>query len=404
MKMGFTHIKENVKVTLGPILVMLALVMFISKYSTPLALFGIFAAVSMPAVWKYQLKGALYAAVILLLSFVMIYSLHESSYSIVWILVWCAALCTGLSITALCSQEYYRAKLLFQEEQHKRTTQLEQGYHATQKHLEEELHRRLGHVSSLEQDLAQRDHEIYSLKQLVIASKEEADKYFMQCEHLNDEVLKLHKTASRVEEINYLKREIEEKNKILLKQLNEARVERYQYQLLAAEPLQEKPVENEQEHTLNHHKELTELEKERATVKKSYEEHLRDYQALSDKLQTFFALDELAYYTHRDLSWGNSYTDLKRAFQEKSKLLQELRVEIFKIEGTIVQLKKELKISVEEEFSPGSYLAVADQECLRLEEENAILLQLLSQTLPLLEQRSEKREVKEPLEFHNQFE
>lgn len=401
------HIREYLKITLGPVLVMMALIVFLYQHSLPLAFLGALAAISIPFVWRFQLRAAVYTSITLFLAFLGIYSLHESSYLILWIFFWCLALASGLVVTALCSREYHVDKLALQERDQERVIQLEQGYQTTQKQLEGEIGSYIEQVTLLKETAMSRDQEISAFKQLVIASKEEADKYFMQCEHLNNEVMKLHRKSSVIEELEYVSRQIESKNKQLLKLLNEARVERYQYQILAQAPASQS-TSKKQEMTdakeLHLRQELAELERERTSVKKLYEEHLRDYQALSDKLQTFFTLDELAYYTHRELSFENSYADLKEAFQEKGKILQEVRVEIFKIEGAILQMKKELTIPVEESLSPGSYLAVADQECLRLEEENTILLQFVSQVLPLLEKRLEKEELKQPLESQHHFE
>lgn len=393
--------KEHIKMTLGPMLLLMALVTFLSKYSFPMALLGVIAAVSMPVVWRFQLKGALYGAGSILVAFATIYALHEPPYVVFWIFVWCLTLVAALIVMALCSQEYHTDQLVHQQEYQQKLDSL-QKEHQSKHHLlsleKEEVSRR---ASSLEETLRKKEEHLASLKQLVIAAKEEADKYFMQCEHLNQEVLTLHRQLGFMEELSLRHATLETSHKTLLNELNTLRVNSYQYELLAfskkIEQVAEAPLE--QEDVLQ---QLEQLERERAMVKKSYEMHLRDYQAIVDKLQTLCTLDELAYYTHRELSFEESYKDLKALFQEKGKTLQELRVEIFKTEGAMLQLKKTLKSPIDE-TSPGSYLMVADQECLRLEEENSILLELISHALPLLEKRVE-RSSKESLESHSHHE
>jgi hypothetical protein len=99
----------------------------------------------------------------------------------------------------------------------------------------------------------------------------------------------------------------------------------------------------------------------------------------------------LAYVSQEQDCLDATYDQLKEAFEVKARELQNSRIEIFKIEGAILQVKKVLKtISQDAEFSPGSYLAIADQECLRLEEENSMLLELIMQILPASVQQSER--------------
>lgn len=402
-----TLMRDEMKITLGPLLLMLALVMFLSKYSLPMAVLGAMAAGSVPLVWRFQLKAAIGTVALLLLSFLTVYTFYESSYLVLWIFFWCLTLAAGLVVTALCAREYYAEKRHAQLQEQEQRLQLEKRYQKTEQQMQTEIEGYVQQADTLERTLKQKEHEVDSFKRLVMASKEEADKYFMQCEHLSQEVSKLYEQVSAKEALAFENRQLEERSQDLLKQLNELRVLSYQYEMLAFASKVEMPAAKEQLEKIRneqHRQELLHLEEERNVAKKCYEEHLREYQALADKLQTFFTLDEIAYYTQRESSLENAYAEFKIAFEAKGKMLQEVRMDIFKIEGAIVQLKKHFDIPIEESISPDSYLAVADQECLRLEEENAILLQLMSQTLPLLEQRLDRYKTTEPLESHNHFE
>lgn len=393
--------RRYVWMTLGPILMMMTVAMFLSKHSLSLAFISILACFSLPFIWKFQLKAALYSIGALFVSFLLIYSLHTSTYLLLWTFFWCLALSASLVVTALCAKEYHIEQALLKEKEEKQFLQIESGYQATQRHLEEQLDHYTKETYSLENSVAGYEKDLASFRQLMSACKEEADKYFMQSEYLSGETLQLQRKIGEFEEGVFKHHQVEMRNKELLKKLNEARVDAYQQKILAMgvfSSLPAKEVDDSQKSS----QELEELEKERVEIKKLYQQHLRDYQALSDKLQTFFTLDELSYYRVSNDAFEKTYQELRVLFQEKGAILQELRIEIFKIEGSILQVKKTLKISVEEGTSPGSYLAVADQECLRLEEENALLLRLLSQTLPLLEKRRELS--KEELGSHSHFE
>lgn len=399
--------KRYIWMTLGPILMMMTVGMFLSKHSMPLALLSMMTCLSLPFIWKFQLKAALYSIGALFVSFLLIYSFHSSTYLLLWVFFWCLALSASLVVSALCAKEYHIEQGFLKEKEEKQFLQIETGYQATQRHLEEQLDHYINQTKSLEKSVEHYEQEIVSFKKLMIACKEEADKYFMQSELLNEESLHLQRRIGGFEEEAFKHQELEIKNKELLKKLNEARVEAYQQQILAMSvspllPIAEESLTAYEQEELS--RELEELEKERIELKKLYQQHFRDYQALSDKLQTFFTLDELSYYKSSDDAFEKTYQDMRELFQEKGSILQEMRMEIFKMEGSVLQVKKALKISAEEGTSPGSYLAVADQECLRLEEENSLLLQLLSQTLPLLEKKKEVSSFKEPLESHSHFE
>jgi len=388
--------KDYIKITLGPMCLMLALVAFLSQHSSPMALLGCIAVFSLPVIWRLQLKGSLYIAGLLLSSFAMLYAFHESSYYILWVFFWCLALVAALVLTALCSQQYHSDHLSQEKVRQEHLAKTSEEHRQKEQLLLQEKEETAGRAQELEEKLLKKEEHLASLKQLAIAAKEEADKYFMQCEHLNQEILTLCRQAGALEEMSCKYEQLEESHKNLLKQLNTTRVNSYQYELLAFAPQEKLIAEPEQEDV---DREVEQLERERASVKSSYEKHLRDYQAIVDKLQTLLTLDELAYYTGRERSFEESYKDLKAMFQEKGKVLQELRVEIFKIEGSILQLKQTRK---NVGHFPGSYLTIADQECLRLEEENAILLEIISSALPLLEKKIERPT--EPLKSHSHHE
>lgn len=190
-----------------------------------------------------------------------------------------------------------------------------------------------------------------------------------------------------------------ETNKQLLRKLNNTRVDALQQKLLAAD--YQAQLKSKKEELTAHSQdvlseELSNLTKERAEMKASYQQSLREYQALSQKIEDFYSIDS----TYSD---GSRY-QIASAFEEKGKLLQEMRLDILKVEETILHLKKELKITESEGLTPGSYLAIADQECLRLEEENTLLLKLLTQLFPKQPETGDiEKEVMAELESQNQF-
>ncbi len=375
---------------LGPCLMVLTLGVFLSKYSWPMALLSITACMSLPLVWKLKLKGAFYSIVLILIAFLWMYSFSQLTYSMLWMFCFCLSLGMSLFVAALCFRESQFKTQEHEEQQQKKWDDLQESYVTKQNILEQEMKQVMDHSNVLAQQVVHYEKDQVVFEKLMRACQEEADKYFMRGEMLSATISEMQAELAKFEENAFHEKQYEKKSKELLNKLNEARVECYQYKMMATQKIAEvKTVEDaltayEQE---QHEKKMAALELERSELQKIYQEHFRDYQALAHKMQTVCALS----LSQDQDDFDTTYDQLRETFEIKARELQNARIEIFKIEGAILQVKKVLKIvSQDAEFSPGSYLAIADQECLRLEEENAMLLDLIMQILPVYTQKSER--------------
>ena len=376
---------------LGPCLMALTLSVFLSKYCWPMALLAIIACVSLPLVWKLKLKGACYSICLILIAFLWMYSFSQITYSMFWIFCFCLSLGSSLFVAALCFKESQIEDQECKEQEEKKWIELQESYTVKQSLLEKEIKQVVDQSNLLQQKVIHYEKDQVVFEKLMGACQEEADKYFIRGELLSTNLIEMQAQLAKFEENVFYEKQYEKKNTELLNKLNEARVECYQYKMMATQ----KPAEviapqgtltaYEQE---QYEKKLETLESERFELQRIYQEHFRDHQALSHKMQTVCSL---SYLSQGQEDLDATYDQLKGAFEIKARELQHSRIEIFKIEGAILQVKKVLKVvSQDAEFSPGSYLAIADQECLRLEEENSMLLELVMQILPVSTQKAER--------------
>ncbi|MEI8301512.1 MAG: hypothetical protein WCG10_07905 [Chlamydiota bacterium] len=369
----------------------LTLSVFLSKYCWPMALLAIIACVSLPLVWKLKLKGACYSICLILIAFLWMYSFSQITYSMFWIFCFCLSLGSSLFVAALCFKESQIEDQECKEQEEKKWIELQESYTVKQSLLEKEIKQVVDQSNLLQQKVIHYEKDQVVFEKLMGACQEEADKYFIRGELLSTNLIEMQAQLAKFEENVFYEKQYEKKNTELLNKLNEARVECYQYKMMATQ----KPAEviapqgtltaYEQE---QYEKKLETLESERFELQRIYQEHFRDHQALSHKMQTVCSL---SYLSQGQEDLDATYDQLKGAFEIKARELQHSRIEIFKIEGAILQVKKVLKVvSQDAEFSPGSYLAIADQECLRLEEENSMLLELVMQILPVSTQKAER--------------
>jgi len=374
-------------VWLGPLFLMLALNVFVAKYSWPMASLGFLACLSFPFVWKWPGRGVFYSGGLAALATLWIYVFSSSSYTLSWMLVWGLTLAASLLVASLCGKEAYAQEEQELLERENKWNELQELHTREQGRLTKELEYAGTQLQLLKQKNTKQEEDLAAFEKLITACQEEADKYFARGECLSIELAELQNCLARHEEEAFRERLYAKKNKELLKKLNEARVERYQYKLLAEQGQGEKPPSEEMSAYAQEQlqQKLQQLEGERASLQKAYQGYFREYKGLSQKIQMFFSLG-----TELTEEVEASYHTLRESFEEKGRQLQQMRIEIFKIEGHILQVKKELKLAPHDaEASPGSYLAIADQECLRLEEENTLLLQLLSQQMPLLSKKAD---------------
>ena len=375
--------RQYLFVTLGPFFVLGALIAFLSKWSLSYSMLSLLVVASLPAIWKYKIKGALFSSLFVLATFFGISIFSESSMSFSWLLFLCLSFCVSLVLAGICSKHYHEIERSLEEEREKRAFELKEGYESKEKRLKTELLHIEDEKLLLEESIKKCEAKISSFKDLVIASKEESDKYFMQSEHLSKRMLEMQKETALIEQQKIALQHIGMKNKGLQKRLNEERVHHFQKNLLFENLLKKegttvpKAVSEEVSS-----EELEMLKEERKKLIELYETAFRNYQALKEKLQNYFTMDRLSSFSE-DAAYEKMYEELKETFTSRAKELQAMRSDIFKLEGQLI----EMRASLNSDSSMNGYLVIADQECLRLEEENALFLDLFVNTLSLLEEK-----------------
>ena len=101
-------------------------------------------------------------------------------------------------------------------------------------------------------------------------------------------------------------------------------------------------------------------------------------------------MDRLSSFSEETV-YEKMYEELKESFTNLAKELQAMRSDIFKLEGQLAEMKAVLN----SDSPTNGYLVIADQECLRLEEENALFLELFVNTLSLLEEKKASKVLSE---------
>jgi uncharacterized lipoprotein YehR (DUF1307 family) len=383
----------------GPFLLMIGILFYRPQALLMESFLPFVAALGYLFSWKYSVKGAFYSFGLVFFSLIFLWFLEPEQMKWSYQLLAAFTFLSSFFVVGFSSKNFKEHQQEKAQSTEKKLYKMQESYQINQKHLENHIEQVEYKNKNLEKCLKQQEKEMISFRDLLVASKEEGEKYFVQLESQLSEIKilkeKITIEESKEQELDYYK----ETNKQLLRKLNNTRVDALQQKLLVAD--YQAQLKTKKEELTAHSQdvlsdELSNLTKERAEMKASYQQSLREYQALSQKIEDFYSIDS-------SYSDGSRY-QIASAFEEKGKLLQEMRLDILKVEETILHLKKELKITESEGLTPGSYLAIADQECLRLEEENTLLLKLLTQLFPKQPETGDiEKEVMAELESQNQF-
>lgn len=383
----------------GPFLLMIGILFYKPQLLLMESFLPFVAALGYLFSWKYNVKGAFYSFGLVFFSLFFLWFLEPEQMKWSYQLLSASTFLSSFFVVGFCSKTFKEQQQEKEQSTEKKLYKMQESYQINQKHLENHIEQVEYKNKNLEKCLKQQEKEMISFRDLLVASKEEGEKYFVQLENQLNEIKilkeKITVEEGKEQELDYYK----ETNKQLLRKLNNTRVDALQQKLLAAD--YQAQLKTKKEELTAHSQdvlseELSNLIKERAEMKGSYQDNLREYQALSQKIEEFYSVDS-------SYSYESRY-EIASAFEEKGKLLQEMRLDILKVEETILHLKKELKITENEGLTPGSYLAIADQECLRLEEENTLLLKLLTQLFPKQRETGDiEKEVMAELESQNQF-
>lgn len=361
----------------GPCFLMINLAVVTAFFSLPSVLCSLIGIFGYFFSWKYQFKGAIYALGVLGLSFAFLYLIESLPFS-VWMTTWLfLSFSSAYFLIGITSEAFSAKEQEFAKEQEQKLTSQQTSYETNLKYLENQLDTQSDVNKSLDKSLKNQDKELHSLRQLIQVSHLESDQYKQEVAQLKASIQTYHETLVEYEQKDQEGLALKERAKTLLNKLNETRVEAFQERLLAQAFQQQLPSQEQLKPfdiDPQAFEELKCLQLEKIKVKQMYQQHYRVYQATAHQLESLYAESFLECQLLNE-----KQKQLFNDFENEARALQEIRLDILKIEESILHLRKELKLSQEEGLSPGNYLAIADQECVRLEEENALLMKLLQQ-------------------------
>ena len=291
---------------LGPLLMMLTLTLSIPTLSNPFL--PVVTVSGLVLSWRYRMSGFSLTLMLFILYFGLTYFFgHHEAF--LWKVGWGCSLVLGLTISFLSMEELksYYAKLKSGKE--KALSDLHISLQSFEEKAATEARTQDKEIETLKEELKSSRDEVEALLGLVEASRIETDKMYKQSDVLSTESLTMHRT------IETLKAELEEKEVLFktltkehevaasaakerLTQLNTLRVEHYQARLLfegaqrqlkrardyfrtqkkEVAPPHPRPDNNQQLI-------LKTLEKDKGTIKATYDTLLTDYQKLKASLE-----------------------------------------------------------------------------------------------------------------------
>lgn len=374
--------QSQIFLILGPALVVLSMLFLLLKASFFLMLIASFSCGGIILTWKYALKGAVFS-IATLLSVLLVFRLFFDKELVAFELLGILSFATSLMIMGFSFIEHKRAEDDISQERDASISLLQRGYEHQLNNLERMNEEIKSELESKNLSIHTLHHKVKETEEFKASLKDEYNHYLLQIEKLKNETLELQRQLFEVDakKIDFLQLEaLYQKN---LRELNTIRVDYYQQRLLLEHARDHGLLKNESERLVeapdvSSVTDINVLEEERSSLKKYYKQQLRDYKGIQEKLRALFSIDVMDEETTSYLGFPEYYANLKSSFQEMTKHLQETRVEIFKTEGHIIAIQNaQPAVTDQGSTSSQNYLAIADQECLRLEEENTMLLDLI---------------------------
>lgn len=359
----------------GPFFLMLNLAGLVVFFSLPSLLFSIAAILGYGFSWKYQIKGALYSFGLLGFSSAFLFLIDSLPFSVAMTTLFFLSFSSSYFLIGLAAEACFSVEQESVKENEKKLVSLQTSYETNLKYLENQLDDQVEHGKSLDKALKIQDKELLSLRHLIKMSHLESEKYKQESLEYKNLIENYHQTLVSYEQKEEETALIKQRAKQLVNNLNQERVDAYQQKLILEDyQKQVKGIEKPSfENFESSSEELYHLQQERARIKQCYHQQLREYQGCATRLESLYEQAELGVVIE-----DQKYKEALLCLENQAKLLQDLRLDVLKIEESILHLRKELKLSADDGLTPGNYLAIADQECIRLEEENALLLKLVS--------------------------
>lgn len=369
---GGSNFKPFTLFVLGPSFLMMGLSLFLGKASIGLFFLSSIAVIGFILSWIYQFKGMFYSAGLLVFSLLFLAFLEIKEFNLFYSFIACLSFITSFYLVAVSSMQGKDYEEGVKKEHDDKCSALETTFATNQSFFEKQLDLSQEENKALQKNLKAQEKEMISFRQLMVACQEESEQYCAQADLYKKQAHEAEQIVLGFQHQETQVEDLKNENRELLKKLNDSRVQSYEYEILAHQELREKKeYEKPDQGSFELSDEFIQLVEQRKAYKKMYDERLREYKGLSEKMEIVFS----------SMIKDSTHQDLVYAFEDLGRDLQEIRLDILKVEEGILHLKKEWNISEQEGLTPGSYLAVADQECLRLEEENTLLLKLLSQLM-----------------------
>ena len=345
----------------GPLLMMLTLTLAIPTLSNPFLPFVTVSGLILS--WRYRISGFSLTLMLFILYFGLTYFFgHREAF--LWKAGWGCSLILGLTISFLSMEELksYYAKLKAGKE--KALRDLHISLQSFEEKAATEARTQDKEIETLKEELKSSCNEVEALLGLVEASRIETDKMYKQSDLLSTESLAMHRN------IETLKAELEEKEalhetltkeydraahaaKERLAQLNTLRVEHYQFRLLFEGA--QRQLKRARDYFRTQKKEvampppprpdnnqklvLKTLEKDKGTVKVTYDTLLTDYQKLKASLE----VGTLKLQKAPDEALSLQVKELTLEVQEKKRKLDQTKSELIGIERQIFVIKKGLQ-------------------------------------------------------------
>ena len=348
---------------IGPLLIFLTILVSLPSFSDPFL--PCVSALGLLLAWKWRLGGLS----LTLLAFICYFGAQFffGAHGVaLWKFGWGCSLALALTISFLSMEELKKYYLNLKKEGDKSVADLKLSLHTSSEKAASEKRLVESEVEKLQKQLDASHEEVKALLQLVEASRVEAEKSHLINETLSAESLKQHRTIETLklqtdeslEELESLQEQhlrLLEENRTRLKKLNKARTEYAQMQLLfeaaqedfqkfrsvilnQRQKLQEKttpvseppapPAESKKRSDRGQQLILKTLEKDKATIKKVYEQIQKDHEKLTLMLKEAVANEEEHVHT------------LENQVLEKKKKLEQTKSELISLEREIFVVKK----------------------------------------------------------------
>ncbi|HSW86954.1 MAG TPA: hypothetical protein VLG49_05585 [Rhabdochlamydiaceae bacterium] len=309
--------------------------------------------------WKWKLRGAMISLAALMIA-VFFESMHRGTNELFWVMTLGGSLAMGLLVTAFSlkhASSFLRTNLEESEHVHQKLEHVQKLLKETQIFAIQEKKESLKDIESMKMKVQESGTEAESYKKLLETYQYELQKLRADNEASNQELNKFRK-----------EKEEHDRQMQLLDELNEARIDQFQMEILEDAPYQN-----------NEDKEI-ELKVLREKL-----ERITDDLKMATSQEFWIDDNEISEEMGKNPQIEKVYIQLKQQFQDKSEILNETRKELFHVENTLLALQKECEQNTidlnPEEITLTNHLKEVEEECKDLENQVECLQELVTELI-----------------------